>query len=423
MTEAVKIAIACQGGGSHCAYTGGVLGALLRRVEVDDAGRLLLDDGRYQITGLTGTSGGAISAYLAWLDLLRLRAGRLDAGALQQPLAVERFWQDNGAHLFAPPPFDLVSNYWGVLWARLEGFVPQPTTAHTPAGSLVQLRLLDMICEAAGLHDPDSLPWPADTALGGLPCQAAKRLGAAPQERPLLIVGAAHVCAGEFQPFVATPTQPPLPEQVLASTALPTLFPAVRVKPHASAPEQDGNLADGDDYAYWDGLFSQNPPISTLMLPEAAEAKPDEIWIVRINPARTPRVPVSPSDIADRRNELAGNLSLEQEKSFVRKINGMLAKGEISEAARTRYKRIDIWGLALEGRPDVPEWLEPDFPPALEPAADQRMLDYSSKLLRDPGFLHGLMDRGAQAATAFLDYRRGVRPPPRPTATARTRRR
>ena len=44
------IAIACQGGGSHTAFTGGVLQALLRNI----------DPARHRITGISGTSGGAL---------------------------------------------------------------------------------------------------------------------------------------------------------------------------------------------------------------------------------------------------------------------------------------------------------------------------------------------------------------------------
>lgn len=50
-----RIAIACQGGGSHCAYTAGVLSAALQRTRAEED-RLVLDD-HYEIVGLTGTSG------------------------------------------------------------------------------------------------------------------------------------------------------------------------------------------------------------------------------------------------------------------------------------------------------------------------------------------------------------------------------
>ena len=79
---------------------------------------------------------------------------------------------------------------------------------------------------------------------------------------------------------------------VLASAAIPTLFRAVHV----------------DGGTYWDGLFSQNPPVRELL-----DTRPDELWVIQINPTARADEPTTVLDIADRRNELAGNLSLYQE--------------------------------------------------------------------------------------------------------------
>lgn len=47
------------------------------------------------------------------------------------------------------------------------------------------------------------------------------------------------------------------------------------------------------------------------------ERKPDELWVVQINPQTREGEPTTLLEIADRRNELAGNLSLNQELRFV----------------------------------------------------------------------------------------------------------
>ena len=44
-----RVAIACQGGGSHTAFTAGVLGRLFRYDVLS----------KYRVVGLSGTSGGA----------------------------------------------------------------------------------------------------------------------------------------------------------------------------------------------------------------------------------------------------------------------------------------------------------------------------------------------------------------------------
>jgi NTE family protein len=54
-----RIAIACQGGGSHTACTAGALKKLL--MEKPD---------EYDVVALSGTSGGAICALLAWSALI-----------------------------------------------------------------------------------------------------------------------------------------------------------------------------------------------------------------------------------------------------------------------------------------------------------------------------------------------------------------
>lgn len=92
-----NIAIACQGGGSHAAYAAGALPVLLpqfRNAELATSqGRAMLaeePDDVLRLTGISGTSGGAISALLAWYGYL---AGGPDAARA----GLERFWSANCA--------------------------------------------------------------------------------------------------------------------------------------------------------------------------------------------------------------------------------------------------------------------------------------------------------------------------------------
>ena len=69
MTESskVKVAIACQGGGAQTAFTAGALAYLL------DQSTKQKQDGlphQFEIVALSGTSGGAVCASLAWWDLV-----------------------------------------------------------------------------------------------------------------------------------------------------------------------------------------------------------------------------------------------------------------------------------------------------------------------------------------------------------------
>ncbi len=85
--ENAKIAIACQGGGSETAFTAGVLKSFFE----NDLHR------KKEIVSLTGTSGGAVCAVLAWYGLLRVAQGD------QTPIhdRIIAFWHDLTAQ--SPP--------------------------------------------------------------------------------------------------------------------------------------------------------------------------------------------------------------------------------------------------------------------------------------------------------------------------------
>ena len=58
----------------------------------------------------------------------------------------------------------------------------------------------------------------------------------------------------------------------LRGVAASRTLPAVR-----EAEEVDGGY-------YWDGLYSQNPPVRKFLAGVRKEETPDELWILRINP-------------------------------------------------------------------------------------------------------------------------------------------
>ncbi len=74
-----RVAIACQGGGSHTAFTAGVLDELITHLPEE-----------VELVALSGTSGGALCATLAWDGLLRGEPQRA-SGQLR------RFWSSMAA--------------------------------------------------------------------------------------------------------------------------------------------------------------------------------------------------------------------------------------------------------------------------------------------------------------------------------------
>ena len=304
-----SVAIACQGGGSHTAFTGGAL-------------QRLLADGNHRIVALSGNSGGAVCALLAWYGLLT--GGAAEAGRLLQ-----RFWEANAATTLS----EKAANAWLVGLARLEGWVSLPTVSPYAYPDIAGPAFTDLLTRHV---DVDRL---------------ARLQESPPEDQPLLLVGAADVLTGDFKAF-SSRRQEITVNAVLASAAVPLLFRAV---------EEQGRY-------YWDGLFSQNPPVREL-----PDAGPEEIWVIRINPRGRATEPRSVGEIADRRNELAGNLSLEQELSVIRKVN------EWADRLGPPYRRIEVREITLD--------LDLDLP---------------SKLDRRPAFLRRLFDAGRERADTFL---------------------
>lgn len=306
------VAVACQGGGSHTAFTAGVLKEIVRN-----------KPRKYEITALSGTSGGAMCAALAWDGLRRDEP----EGAIER---LEDFWNEIGAHA----PWEQFTNDVA-LWSRrfTSEFGEFRVSPYWHSLSTVARRQLREAIERQ-IHFDDT----------------------APTAPPRLFIGAVDAKSGSFEVFTDGEDGT---KSLLASAALPYLFRAV----------------DIDGKSYWDGLFSQNPPIRQFTTGVPADQKPDEIWIIRINPIETSETPRSLSDITDRRNELAGNLSLEQEKHMIESINDLIAEDVISHE---QYKHIDLHEITLD----------------LD-------IDYHSKLNRDPEFLQTLMDRGVATASDF----------------------
>ena len=187
----------------------------------------------------------------------------------------------------------------------------------------------------------------------------------------MLLVGAANVLSGEFKAFSSRRDRINA-EMILASAAIPTLFKAVHT---------DGGV-------YWEGLFSQNSPVREL-----PDAKPNEIWVIQINPETSASEPKSMAKITDRRNELSGNLLLYQETYFIRTVNGLVEK--LGESENSEDRRLLVPGK--EGEEDK-EYRHID----IKWIQMLRDLDTASKLNRDPSFIREMMAYGEEQADIFL---------------------
>jgi NTE family protein len=320
-----RVAIACQGGGSHTAFTAGVLQHLLKHAN-------------HEIVALSGTSGGAICALLTWYGLAR---SRVDAATL-----LEEFWNDNSA----TDPLSLLQNDTLVGLARLQDVVGLPTISPYDYPEFARQDLTTLLRRRVDFDEVAELQHNGDL--------------------PLLLVGAVDVRTGDHKLFSSRPFPDGKSssararrageitlEAILASAAVPPFFRAVHT----------------ENSWFWDGLFSQNPPVRDLV--DIPDPRPEELWVIRINPRTRAKEPTTVAEIVDRRNELSGNLSLDQELYFIGKVNEWVSRGCLAEP----YRTITVKEIPL--RDD---------------------LDLASKLDRDPHLIKRLMEEGRLAAADFL---------------------
>ncbi len=356
----LKIALACQGGGSQTAFTAGALKRLCEEQIHDD----------FDVVGISGTSGGAVCATLLWYAYMKG----------EQPVweRMMSFWKENTAQ----GPVEHAINRFIVESVRLVNAGMMPTLQVSPSSPILQsMTQLMNAGQRQGFSDFRGLLEShidfAEIAAWG------------PQAKsPVLMLGAANITSGALAKFVSNKEAISV-EHVLASCAVPNIFPAVQI---------------GED-AYWDGLFSDNPPVVELARPRSVgEANiPDEIWLIKINPTASRRVPVKPGEIIDRRNQLEGNISLFQQLGHLELVNNLV----LWDAFRPEFlARFDVKAPVRIPKSFHTDADQPYHIPCIEmPVELQDLLDYEGKIDRSAQNIDRLVAEGEKAAALFLEQR------------------
>ena len=350
--NARRIAIACQGGGSQTAFTAGVLKSFFENdVHL-----------KRQIVSLTGTSGGAICAALAWYGLLKAAQG--DPAPIQDRIMA--FWHDLTARL----PQETAIDKLLVDWMRIVDKGTLPRFELSPSSVLSQMSLT-WLTSLLPRQEFTDFRGTLEKHIKFGELQSLTGPGS-----PVLLVGAADVLTGDLKIFSSRAGEIRV-EALLASAAVPSIFPAVQI---------------GEHY-YWDGLFSDNPPLKELIRPRyvGGENMPDDIWVIQINPRGCKTVPTTPTEILDRRNELVGNISLWQSLEFISVINLLIKEKAITEEALNK--------LGVAKRDPV----EVHFVQMSEALQDS--LDGVSKLSREASHIQRLIEDGERQGLAFLEQR------------------
>ncbi len=274
-----RISLALQGGGSHGAFTWGVLEALL-------------EDGRFELAGISGTSAGGMNAAAVVHGLIK--GG--NAGAIH---ALEAFWRrthelaQRVSPMFADPLGKLRGDHnlttapgmiFGAFMEQMVGNI-SPYTAnpfnYNPFRSLVEAFFdFDAIRRSDG-------------------CK--------------LFLAATHVLSGKIRIFH---NREVTADSLMATSCVPTMFQAVEV---------DGEY-------YWDGGYVANPAIFPLI----EECDGSDIVLVSLTNSRVVGLPRQAAEIKERFREITLNACLIREIRAIRLITRLIDDGKIKDPSVRR---------------------------------------------------------------------------------------
>ena len=255
-TRTKIVNLALQGGGSHGAFTWGVLDRLL-------------EDGRIEFEGISGTSAGAMNAAVLADGLVK--GGR--DGARQ---ALTRFWESVASHA---PINQLPAN------------LMEPPGAGTDGGLSPTLKALVALMRNFSPYQLNPLDL---NPLRQIVTEQIdfERLRAESELK--LFVAATQVRTGKLRLFR---TEELSVDALLASACLPSLHHAIEI--------------DGE--AYWDGGYSANPAVFPLFY----ECESPDVIVVLLHPLTRPQTPHTAEDIWNRVSELGFNDTVLREMRMI----------------------------------------------------------------------------------------------------------
>jgi NTE family protein len=285
----VLVDLALQGGGSHGAFTWGVLDRLLEEPWI-------------KIEAISGTSAGAMNAAVLVDGWSR---GEADGARA----ALDAYWQRvSRAAAFSPlqrSPLERLTGRW---------------TLDTSPAYLA----IDLMSRVFSPYDLNPMGF---NPLQRILAESIdfERLVASPIK---LFITATNVHTGRGRIFRNSQITA---DVLLASACLPTMFQAVEI--------------DGE--AYWDGGFAGNPTITPLV----RESDAHDTILVQINPRERLNTPRTAGDILDRLNEISFNSPLMKELRMIALLRQAAdpGHGEGARWARMRTHRIMTDKLAEFG--------------------------------------------------------------------------
>lgn len=281
-TPTKPINLALQGGGSHGAFTWGVLDALL-------------EDGRLTFDSVSGTSAGA-------MNLAALASGYSQNGREGARASLDKFWHAVAALGSWSPmqrtPWDRLAGNWSL--------------ENSPG--YIGFNMLSGMFSPYDLNPLDFNPL-RDVVAEQIDFDAVRNCDAFNT-----FVSATNVLNGKVRVFNRDEISI---DAVMASACLPTIYKAVEI----------------EGIPYWDGGFGGNPALFPFFYKSTVE----DCLLVQINPIMRKEVPKTAQEIADRVNEITFNGALLREFRAIEFVRRLKETGRLegTDYASIRMHRID----------------------------------------------------------------------------------
>jgi NTE family protein len=274
------INLALQGGGTHGAFTWGVLDRLL-------------EEDQLLIEGITATSAGAVNA-------VALAYGLGAGGRGEARKALRNLWRKTSVELshspFQPSLFDKMTANFGLehspgyVFMEALGYYSSPYQCN-PFNYNPLKKLLEEVVDFEHLRA---------------------------QRRVKLFLCATNARTGKLRVFNGVEITP---DHVLASSCLPLLMHAVEI--------------DGEHY--WDGGFAGNPAI----FPVIYECDARDVVMINLTPVERPELPTDSRAIMNRMQEISFNSSLIREMRAVAFVTKLIDDGKWADGKRMLIHSIE----------------------------------------------------------------------------------
>jgi len=280
-TKRKTINLALQGGGAHGAFTWGVLDKLL-------------EDGRLDIEGISGTSAGAINA-VAMAD------GYTKNGVDGAREALDNFWTKLSElgkfSLIQRTPWSKFTNDWSLDYSpwrmMFDSFVGTFSPYEfNPMNINPLLELIKSEIDFDHVHQCGNFE---------------------------LFVCATNVRTGKTKVFVNDEINA---DSVMASCCLPEIYHTVEI--------------NGE--AYWDGGYMGNPPLYPLFY----ETECEDVLLIEVNPVERDDFPRTVRGIHNRLNEITFNATLLRELRTVDFVSRLIDEGKLSH---NKYMRVRMHAI------------------------------------------------------------------------------